>query len=396
MVFRLFSVSLIFIFQSLLSKIVSLEEYGIYAKFNTYSGYISLLLSFGLTSSILYFSKTDSEFKINYTSALLFYIVIGLFSYLFTFLFFENTLYQLIIIYSLVINIISISLCYYQFKQQFKLFGFLSFMQSAFIISVLLINFFLEQTSIYRFLQLFILFQIIYSFFLIFLTYKNDMILISNKLYVKMTHINYGIKAVSLMMLAQIIYIADFFVVDYFLGSEFLSLYFVAIIFSKILLVIADTFANIIYALYTQKLGIQKKEIDINMYNASSLIFVFSLLAALLFAIFGKFFIELFFDVRYLKSFSSTLILIMSTHGIIIYKFLSRKNTSENKWKILYISVSICAVLNLILNFVLVPKFGITGAASASFISYWTCGILLLKLNHESLKNFLFNFNYNG
>jgi len=197
------------------------------------------------------------------------------------------------------------------------------------------------------------------------------------------------------MLLSQFIYIADFVMVDYFLNDLALAYYFVAIMISKIILIVADTIGSIIFALYTQTNSNKKKYIDENMYLVSSSLFCLSIVVFLFFLLFGKFFLSFIYNDSYIHSYNASLLLISGTQGIIIYKFLSRKLASENNWKILYRSVIIGALTNVILNLILIPKFGIEGAAFSSMISYWTCGIAVMIFSKENIFNFLFRINLN-
>jgi polysaccharide transporter, PST family len=64
-------------------------------------------------------------------------------------------------------------------------------------------------------------------------------------------------------------------------------------------------------------------------------------------------------------------------------------NINENLQRIIWLRTAACAVLNVILNLILIPKYGVLGAASSSlvshaFISYFSN--LLSKETHVMFK----------
>jgi len=94
--------------------------------------------------------------------------------------------------------------------------------------------------------------------------------------------------------------------------------------------------------------------------------------------LFGSFFITTFFGDKYLEINFSIIVLTIGGAGMIIYKIISRENASINLWRPMYAVLILSIVTNLILNYILIPIYDYNGAAVASFVSYFICGILIL------------------
>lgn len=393
-VLKFAAVGMVFLFQALLSKTVSVESYSIYAKFTMYSGYMSLLMSFGMTSSLIYISKTKNDFIKNYLGVFLFYLFVGLIAIgIVALTNNENLFYTLVVIFSILMNLVGISLSFYQFQKDFTKYAIFGFYQSLSVISVLFFIKIFNLTDMIGVLKIYIATHLLFFIILLFNIYLNYIGSFFLKPVLKIKDFVYGLKTVGLMLLAQFIYITDFVMVDYFLESTSLAYYFVALILSKIIFIMADTVGNIVFTLYTQANRDEKNDVDQNVYLVSSLLFLISLVVLVGFIFIGKSFLIFVYKDAYVNAYLPTIILIASTQGMIIYKFLSRKLAAENSWKILYSVVLFAAILNVVLNIILIPKYGMEGAAVSSFFAYWVCGVSLVFLHKEKLTSFLFKVN---
>lgn len=99
-------------------------------------------------------------------------------------------------------------------------------------------------------------------------------------------------------------------------------------------------------------------------------LFVFLLPFALSLMVFSEYIIPLLFDVKYLAAAPALMIL---APGTLLYAFSLFNNvifTGLGKAKIMAYAVGAVALLNLILNFLLIPFLGIQGAALSTLVSY--------------------------
>ncbi|MEH6992830.1 polysaccharide biosynthesis C-terminal domain-containing protein, partial [Neobacillus drentensis] len=96
-------------------------------------------------------------------------------------------------------------------------------------------------------------------------------------------------------------------------------------------------------------------------------------------AIFGKFFITLLYGTEFSSAYIVTIIIFIGIISMTIYKILYPYYVSNGLQKFCYKVLLIGAIVNVILNFALIPLFGIEGAAISSVLSYSVCGYILLK-----------------
>jgi O-antigen/teichoic acid export membrane protein len=391
-ILKFIALGLVFLFQSFLSKFISVEAYSIFAKFIIYSNYLYLLTSFGMTATLLYYPKIQKDFIRDYISILFLYCVIGVLLLSIFFLFEQNIFYILIVTFGLLLNLINISLSYFQFNNMFTKYALLSLLQAIGIVGVLAVTKIFNIQEVMSILKIYVSVHFLYFLFLLIIIFSKNLRYITFKIKYQIKYFYYGFKIVSLMLISQFIYITDFIMVDYFLDDKKLAYYFVALTISKMIFVIADTVGNIIFPLYAKANKKDRLMIDKNVYVISSLIFLVTIFMFISFCILGKVLLTVLYHQGYVQSYVSALLLIAGAQGMIIYKLLSRKFASEDSWITLYYAVIFAALVNIILNLILIPKYGINGAAFSSFIAYWVCGLSIIFLNKEGIYNFLFIF----
>lgn len=121
---------------------------------------------------------------------------------------------------------------------------------------------------------------------------------------------------------------------------------------------------------------------------------IFSFLVSLFVFLFAPLFIKIFFSSQFLPSVASFRILLVGTFFISIWRILSQDIFSRNL-PIINVKVSgFSLLLNIVLNIILIPHFGIEGAAFASMLSYFVMFLLTLiyylKISGNSLKELFF------
>lgn len=390
---KFISLGLIFLFQSSISKSLTVDSYSEFSKFIVYSSYLSLILSFGLSASIVYYSNTKEEFFKKYINILFLYSGITLLC--FAILLFTDSMksiYANIISFSILLNFIALSLAYYQYTSKFVLYALLGMLQAFGIVTILVIMYLFDVNNIEQIIQLYIVVNFVFFFILFVNIYRENKSYVRFEVISLKKYFSYGFKLVPLLIIGQIIYVSDYFLIDLLLEDKYLAYYFVAMMISKMVFVLADTVGNILFPLYVKLKDdlLEKSNIDNSVHGISSVIFIISILLLLLYAAVSNEFIDLFYTREYKITYTATLFLIAGTQGMIIYKLLSRKLASEKKWKILYQSLLWAAAFNILLNLFLIPRYGINGAAFSSMLSYWLCGILIVRLSGGKVSNYLF------
>ena len=114
--------------------------------------------------------------------------------------------------------------------------------------------------------------------------------------------------------------------------------------------------------------------------------FLVTVFLSILLAIFGKFLIVFLFTEEFLPAYLPMLILLIGTaiHSLTIS--VGGALSSIGKVNIIFRISVLCALINLALNTILIPKFGIVGAASATSISL----IITVAMVLTFLKRYIF------
>jgi O-antigen/teichoic acid export membrane protein len=134
-----------------------------------------------------------------------------------------------------------------------------------------------------------------------------------------------------------------------------------------------------------------QKLLKSTMFKTSAVVLCISLILA----VFGKFFIIFLFTEEFLPAYLPMLILLVGYFIHSVYASIGGCLSSVGKVHILFKVDSICAGLNLLLNILLIPQFGLIGAATASSISMISTTLVKLFLTrlytqekHISSANF--------
>jgi O-antigen/teichoic acid export membrane protein len=102
----------------------------------------------------------------------------------------------------------------------------------------------------------------------------------------------------------------------------------------------------------------------------------FTLLLAIGLAVLSESFIPIYLGPDFKASIIPTLLLIPGAIGFAIARPLIAVGQGKGQLKILVLATGAAAVLNLLLNLILIPKYGMAGAAVATSISYGSMALL--------------------
>lgn len=95
--------------------------------------------------------------------------------------------------------------------------------------------------------------------------------------------------------------------------------------------------------------------------------------------------ISIIFGVGYLEAIPVLKIYIWSSVGLFLGSAIGSYLMAENKVKTIFILNLITMLLNITLNFILIPKFGIIGSAWATLVSYGVSPMYLLIINNKNI-----------
>jgi O-antigen/teichoic acid export membrane protein len=195
------------------------------------------------------------------------------------------------------------------------------------------------------------------------------------------------------LMFSNILYtvysMTDSFVIGYFKGVTDVGLYNAAIPIALLISIIPDFFIQLFYPLITKEYSKENfKVVQEISKQVSKWIFIITLPVFLLMFIFPGAFINIFFGKEYLVSSNSLRIL---AFGSFIYVFSSLWTTilmMAGKSKTILTNFIVASIINLLLNVILVIRYGIIGAAIATSI-VWIGLSLALLIEVKKSVNFL-------
>ncbi len=103
-----------------------------------------------------------------------------------------------------------------------------------------------------------------------------------------------------------------------------------------------------------------------------------TILAAIFYAGVGSQVLTIFYGDRYAPAIRPMLLMLPGIIMISLYQILTRNFTSRNRQQVNIVAAGIALGVNIGLNLVLIPRYGISGAAVSTAISYTLAALLLL------------------
>jgi O-antigen/teichoic acid export membrane protein len=254
-------------------------------------------------------------------------------------------------------------------------------------LSILSILFYFNNLTIKSYLLFFVFFEfclLIFYFFNIKIPFKFYL----NKLLIK-EEFKFGIQIFLGGFFLFLILKIDIFFIKYFLDTTEVGIYSIGVTIAEKLWLIPSAIGMVLYSKLLNSFDEQKNN-NITFMTIKFCFFICSLII-LPIIIFAPLFVNVLYGINYERS---ALIIQLLLPGVLIFvigKIMIFRYVSKGKPKINIIISFICFVLNLILNIILIPKFGINGAAIASSISYSIFGFSYLFMITKIENKFKFS-----
>lgn len=150
------------------------------------------------------------------------------------------------------------------------------------------------------------------------------------------------------------------------------GLYSVAVTLASMLWLMPDAFRDVIMN-KTSKSDSKDEIVFLTKYNLC-----FAILIIIGYIILGKIFIRIMYGTEFMGSYMSTLILLIGSTFMIIYKLIHQLYIAKGKQALILLILFISVIINVILNLLLIPNYGIIGAAISSVFSYFICAFSIL------------------
>lgn len=387
--------ALTFITTVFIVRKLSAADFGIFSLIISLSLTLCYLSSVGLPQAIIYFiGKKKGEIGKVVSTYLLLFFCIGICFFIITYLlreylfltflkdFPQNYFIPMLIIYFF--SLLSAFLL--SILRGIKNYSFFNLLRILYplvcFLGILLISAFSDPT-----LKSFILIYVVINIFL----YSAFFIKVMYKLSIRFTPdfsliiplISYGLKSYLQLISGHLIYQADIYIIAYLLDARQVAFYSISVGVATLLWYLPNTVGIV---LFPELSSIQNEK---EIHDISTMVCRNTLMIAFLGAIFlsiaGKFLIQFFYGTEYIHSANAMLLILPGVAIMSIYKVLTRNFSSRNRQQVSIMAASISLIVNIGLNFILIPRYGIEGAAIASTVSYFLAGaILVFAVNRES------------
>lgn len=387
---------------SLIANIYGPTGNGIFAQVILLPTILMTLLNFGVGSACVYYINSKKIEKENVLLAIYeifkFQIVLAYVIGFFVIIIFKDTVFSDISLQLLISSLVffpfillsNLTSCYFQAIQDFKTYNFLSIIQPIIFISLIFLGLIFEKNITYIVIFYFTSILIIQIFALKKIDISKFSFNKSNKIE-KSLILKYGLKSHASNILAFINYKADLFIISYFLDSTLVGIYVVAVTLCETLWLISSSVSTIILPVLSSLGGNNRKE-DLLASTISRIVIWITFIASLILILTLRYILELAFSQQYSQVFDIAIILIpgiiFSSSSRILANDLAARGRPDLNIKTSWISV----MINICLNFYLIPIYGLIGAAAATSISY-TLNLLLRLYVHQAYTGIFFTKN---
>jgi stage V sporulation protein B len=201
------------------------------------------------------------------------------------------------------------------------------------------------------------------------LYYLKDLILIFNpQKYLKQVFI-FGIYIVLSSSIGTLNTQMDSLMIGYYLNSASVGCYAIAFILLQILILIADSTQAVTYPIMSNYYGKTNfKAIQNLIKNIMLKVFIICIIISLFLIIFGKQIISVY-NKEFLNAYSPLLVLLIGYSLYAPIQAVGGFLSSIGKVNIMFNLSCLSLVINFLLNMILIPKFGLMGAAIATSTS---------------------------
>ena len=197
----------------------------------------------------------------------------------------------------------------------------------------------------------------------------------------------FGFFAMLTALLSEFNYSIDIIVMKRFLPFSEIGLYSVGSKLAQYIWLIPDAFKEVLFSHTAKDDSINeiKEVMRINIFVTLVMILVMLVL--------GKLIIFILYGEEYLDSYSITAVIFLWIPSMVIYKLLNPLYMANGRQKTCFFTLLASVLINVMLNFLVIPYYGKMGAAVSTVISYTVCGMFFfigfIKTYHLRWKDCL-------
>lgn len=376
----LISTGCIFLYQSLATHILTVNDFGELSKWLTDLALFGSFFMLGLDLALMYHLRLNQSFEGNASKNIVVYSIVLVLCIVILFMLdrASNINFALVfVMYTLAL----LNMCstYFQYKENFKKFGLINLLRSFFILIPILFCFIFEIDMGLNLVVISYLGSVLFCLMICSILYFKVATLNRPVELLNLTYYQYGLKSVLNRSLGLLLYSSTTYCVYYLIGSEAAGLFFVASMISKLNWVIPDAAGNILYPKFIKANSKDEKDrAGKEMYFYSRIVLLLNLVTVIIFYIVGEYLIANIYSPEYEDVFFPTLILLIGNQGMVFFKILSRYFAAKNHWLPMRVGLTLAILVNIFLNYFLIPVYGLLGSAISTCVSFFVCGFTLI------------------
>ncbi len=200
----------------------------------------------------------------------------------------------------------------------------------------------------------------------------------------------YGGKIYLANAISLLNYRLDMFLIAFFLNPLAVGIYSIAVGMSERLFLIPGAFSVVLYPKISSLKGSEANDFTPRIVRQ---IFFIMIVISLLLVFLAAPLIRILFGSTFLPAVAPFIILLPGIIAFGIGGVLASDLAGRGKPQYAVYSSLTCLIINIILNIILIPKWGISGAAAASAVSYWADTLVILiafwKISKKPLSEIL-------
>ena len=369
---RIASVFISIIAGALKARILGQYLNGQHAYIYSWSSTLAIVASLGVYQAYPYYRKEKGkEFLREYQNAIqLMTIILCLFS-LIAIMIFDNTTVRIIAV-SVPLAVLSKDLAYSVLIEKPFYKNISEMLINIVDIFVLIAAYFTHHVSIFTVILLIILKDLIKSLLYYAVTNCRLPRITKDTFAVLSMLILFGLTPMLSSLMSYMNYRVDVFMLKKYVDYDQIGIYSTGSSLAEQLWIIPEAVRDILMV------KLVRGKITDEVTKVSRYSFYIVMCCALTMTFFGRFIIKIMYGAAYEGSYSIAVIEIFGVIGMVFTKMISAYNIVYGKQKINLVFLGVGVVINIITNYLVIPQFGINGAAFATLISYSAIGILFL------------------
>ncbi len=186
---------------------------------------------------------------------------------------------------------------------------------------------------------------------------------------------SFGLLSYAQILTMHMLFRSDVYIVSYFLGATQAGFYSLALHFTEIVLEIPQAIG---WVIYPKMASLDKSDVHALTAQASRGTILLTATSGMVAAIGGPFLIPLWYGADFAAAARPLSYAMLGAVMMSVFTILSRDFTSRNKQAINISSGMVALVSNVLFNILLIPRYGIVGAAIATSMAYTLAAVMLL------------------